>query len=367
MMPDKNKHNGPGVAPEAGIDRVIELLKADKKVSVNRSFPDLPSREPVYSVSEADSGEDSARKTGSGLRWITLAAATMLLFLGGYLLVNRAGTDLYNDRIQAVSEVSEQSGRAIVAMASGDSYLIREGEQLNPFPGDVVLQGDIIRTEDGEIELVFSDRSMIRIQKNTELEMKSLGFDDSGERIALFQNSGRTISLFDNMKDEDRYDIVTPTTIAGVRGTVFSVTVDQGQTSIGVESGVVEVITIEGEGNRSPILVSAGELLSYFEGQSSAEQLGEADAADMDQDDLRHVLQNSNPEALRTAASMEVLATEEAIEEYYDRSIETIELRDGRLIRGIIASQVGNELIIHGAEGTRIVKMEDVMEVRYDF
>jgi len=46
--------------------------------------------------------------------------------------------------------------------------------------------------------------------------------------------------------------------------------------------------------------------------------------------------------------------------------VEKIHLVDGRILEGVIASQVGNKIILHTTTGIFIVNIDDVKEITFE-
>lgn len=121
-----------------------------------------------------------------------------------------------------------------VLLASGDGEPRTIDDTAN------AAQGDVVSTDAaGLAELVFPDRSFMRLGPESEVEVTELGAAEV-QRTSIGLEIGQTWhNVVELVADDAVYDVVTPVGVASVRGTVFSV--------ICVEGPSCEFIVIEGE------------------------------------------------------------------------------------------------------------------------
>ncbi|MCL2154288.1 MAG: FecR family protein [Leptospirales bacterium] len=107
----------------------------------------------------------------------------------------------------------------------GTSTLIRDGKSISIKVGDIVSNGDIIKTsKDGVVEIIYDDGSKITIQSNSEVKIGDKNIKSSNDVTII---SGVLVAKFiKSSKGENK--IASPTTICGVRGTDFTVAVSKG-------------------------------------------------------------------------------------------------------------------------------------------
>lgn len=111
---------------------------------------------------------------------------------------------------------------------------------------DVVHASDQVRTSsEGTADLRWRDGTRIRLAPGTTLTIEKFAQNSANKaQISLFDLSlGRVwVRLVQALKPASRFEIETPTAVASVRGTVFSVGVaDDGNTSVSVFEGAVAV------------------------------------------------------------------------------------------------------------------------------
>jgi hypothetical protein len=105
-----------------------------------------------------------------------------------------------------------------------------------------VTAGQVITTsENGRAVLELDDGSLLELSKGSSLAMGGREKDGSTKTFFTLL-SGQVMARVKKLSASDTFQISTPTAIAGVRGTAFSVSVaDSGDSHIGVEEGSVEV------------------------------------------------------------------------------------------------------------------------------
>ena len=107
----------------------------------------------------------------------------------------------------------------------GTSSLIRDGKSINIKVGDIVSNGDVIRTsKDGIVEILYDNGSKITIKNNSEVKVGDKNIKSSND-IAII-SGGINAKFTKSLKGENK--IITPTTICAVRGTDFTVAVSKG-------------------------------------------------------------------------------------------------------------------------------------------
>jgi len=152
----------------------------------------------------------------------------------------------------AASALAQGSGgvAATITLVEGQAEVIPAGS-TTPTPARPnmrVLPGSTVRTKaTGRVELQFDDRSLLRLDHNTEVQILS-GSQERGVMVTLGNIWAKVQSVFGASK----FKIKTPTVVAGVRGTVLRAEVSDQEAAIAVDEGEVEVSPTEGE---PPVIV----------------------------------------------------------------------------------------------------------------
>ena len=123
------------------------------------------------------------------------------------------------------SAAAEAPQPMIVVFASGQSKVIRAGKDMDARVGLIVNQDDTVKTENGTIDLQTKGGSAVRIHEFTEVSIAKLTNKDT----KLSMSSGNILATVKKESSDENFRVVTPTAIAGVRGTTFSVEVMDGR------------------------------------------------------------------------------------------------------------------------------------------
>ncbi|MFQ6096537.1 MAG: FecR domain-containing protein, partial [Armatimonadota bacterium] len=128
---------------------------------------------------------------------------------------------------------------ATVTIVSGSVEILRADGKTEPARTDASLgPGDGVRTAaNGKVELHLSDGSLLRLAENTQVRLTS-----DGENRGLFVSAGRIWARIMRALGRSKFEVTTPAAVAGVRGTILRVAVDEsGAAEFAVDEGEVEV------------------------------------------------------------------------------------------------------------------------------
>jgi len=141
--------------------------------------------------------------------------------------------------VQRIASVSGAAGDVFVKAATDDDFRpLGETEH--------VLAGYMVRTgANGGVTLNWVDGSRVRLAPDTTIRVRKASLNTSTkERTSLFDlDAGRIwVRVVSALSGKTKFEVRTPTATAGVRGTVFSVAVEEtGETSVAVYEGEVQV------------------------------------------------------------------------------------------------------------------------------
>jgi len=149
--------------------------------------------------------------------------------------------------------------------------------------GVIVKPGDRIRTgSHSSVTLVFFDNSRTSLAADTRISVTQLSArrDGGNKVIALTQWMGQTVNRVERLLDPaSRFEIETPTAVTAVRGTEFTIQVDDnGATRVAVTEGVVEVTAQE-----STVKVEAGQSTTVQPGEPPSSVAPAVDSSDTPQ------------------------------------------------------------------------------------
>ena len=146
-----------------------------------------------------------------------------------------------------------------VDRAVGWRQILRDTTKIEPLTGQDVISKDDLRTGEGRLQVRFVDDSKLRMTEHTRIVIDNVVFDEDPSKsdlaMTFAQGTARFISGQLGKVDKENIRLKTPTASIGIRGTDFTVTVDEfGQTLVvllpdvdGISSGEIIVSTMTGE------------------------------------------------------------------------------------------------------------------------
>jgi hypothetical protein len=138
-------------------------------------------------------------------------------------------------------EAGAAAGRAEFTIG-GVTVAGRDGIQRPLARGTELDNGDTVRTNDGRVQIRFTDGAYVSLQPNTEYSIRDYRFDKGGEERGFFglvRGAMRTVTGAIGRINRDRYQIQTPTATVGIRGTGGVIQVqDDGSTLVIGTSGI---------------------------------------------------------------------------------------------------------------------------------
>jgi len=156
----------------------------------------------------------------------------------------------------------------------GEVLVQKGGENLwLPAEKEMPLeQGDHLRTgTKGFAEILIDDGSQIRLEENSEITLSELSTDSQAKSItaSVYLWFGRMLSNITRFAhSRSKFEVHTPTVVAGARGTDFAVEVmDTKQTDVGVFEGEVSVAGLDRQKRpvkESEVMLAKGYQSSVF-------------------------------------------------------------------------------------------------------
>ncbi|MBN2039282.1 MAG: FecR domain-containing protein [Spirochaetes bacterium] len=109
--------------------------------------------------------------------------------------------------------------------------------------GDIILENDIITTGIKSSCDIKIGGSIIRVKEKSKIKLSELSRKDNIERTTVGLSVGKLLCKAKKLSRSEKFMVKTPTAVAGVRGTKFTVEADPKRTSrIKVFNGKVKVI-----------------------------------------------------------------------------------------------------------------------------
>ena len=128
---------------------------------------------------------------------------------------------------------AEAPREALIADLRGNaSVRMNEGEWKPAIAGMNLQEKDEIKTGgDGYVELLVDggDSARVEIKENSYFKINTLGFDqETKEKSTLLDLAiGKVMVHAEKLKGDSKFEVRTPTSTTGVRGTAFEVNVEE--------------------------------------------------------------------------------------------------------------------------------------------
>ncbi|MFP4466685.1 MAG: FecR domain-containing protein [Candidatus Goldiibacteriota bacterium] len=112
-----------------------------------------------------------------------------------------------------------------------------------------LYEGDRISTKDeSTAEIVFDDSTIIVIEPQSDIVIKTLLREDDSGRTIIDLITGKLMAIVKKLEQNEEFSVATKMAVAAVKGTEFAVETGQDIHSIGVFEGEVEVTGYGSEG-----------------------------------------------------------------------------------------------------------------------
>jgi len=170
---------------------------------------------------------------------------------------------------KSIGKISFPLGRSYVQSQGGSKWAPAK------YNMPVYGKDKIMTKKESRCEIKYSNKKVMRIGENTIVELKD-NQSGSGEDVKI--NKGRAwISMF-LPKGKGRLNVRTPSSVCGIRGTVYRVNCDDAKTQYRCYKGTIAVTPLKDDGTLSEktIPVSAGEeliLMNFEEYKRQQEEL----------------------------------------------------------------------------------------------
>jgi hypothetical protein len=169
--------------------------------------------------------------------------------------------------------------------------------------GSLIKMNDVLRAQaNGEAEFKWLDGTRLRITPDTQLTVKKVSSNavKRVERSEFRLHQGKVfVRIVKSLRGQSGFEIETPTAVAAVRGTIFSVEVKNGTTQVAVYKGYVEVSS-QGKESKEERLIHPGQMaVSGKPGEVETTRADEAEA------EFERQLSMIQPELSATARALE--------------------------------------------------------------
>jgi outer membrane protein OmpA-like peptidoglycan-associated protein len=167
--------------------------------------------------------------------------------------------------------------RPVVTYIVGDAELYTGGtegdaEWESLEVGRRLTKGDVLRTmADSSLDIRFSDRTAIRLAENTLIALN----ETTVRQLTLGIRKGTVFAKFEKIFKQQEFGVVTPSAVAGIRGTELVFTVDEESSTITALSGITEIFNPELPNQRLLLAFQKRTTVVKGRGPSEPEEIGQ--------------------------------------------------------------------------------------------
>jgi hypothetical protein len=179
-----------------------------------------------------------------------------------------------------------QEGKVVAKGVKGTVKYSTPGGPWQPLSDGATLPvGATVQTTDGSVVLVLNDKDGIRLAENTTLSLDELTKISSDDvKVTLNLQQGSVVGQVKKISKASHFDVRTPTGLASIRGTDFSITVKPGEggkyeVTYSCLQGVVVVATRNADGTISTVTLNDKMTITTGSGEAVVVQLTEAQIA----------------------------------------------------------------------------------------
>jgi hypothetical protein len=217
------------------------------------------------------------------------------------------------------NQSSLSSTQAIVFLSKGSVTLKDSSGKIIPIEPKVtrIASDHTIETSKSSYaDILLSDASIIRVYQNTKLQIQSILSVNTGiDESKVILTTGKLFVKTEGKINKDRNIVVTtPTTVAGIRGTEFTIEESEDQSTVLVGEGAVEGGTIDGEAT----VVTAGQKLDVANSEANVSQMSREELDSFAEEsqsvasivsdgraEIQNILQNFQDEKAKILKTME--------------------------------------------------------------
>ena len=254
-----------------------------------------------------------------------------------------------------------EPGVAYITFFVGKVELIHNGKPAAPSIKLLLNDADLIKTGANSFVLLqVEEMIVIKIAENSTVTMKSIL---DRKKRELFTDNGKILSRVVKLPKNSMYKVGTPTIVAAVRGTEFSVRYKPGAAVLAVRRGTVGVSTGKG---RKETMVPAGTTATFTD-KEKRQMISNSESNELETISKIPVIQGieSKNEAQIHDLLEPILGKEATLKQMKAKygHIHTVSLYNGKVIDGVILHR-GTNYTILTSRGKIIVPEKQIRAIR---
>lgn len=154
--------------------------------------------------------------------------------------------------LATISAFAAETAGVILAL-TGQVEVVRDGKTLSATRTTALFSGDAIVTGDGQAQIRFADGTMLTLYRDTRFAVNDYRYGNGNGDHAQFSLVSGLMHTLTGKIDKKSYQVKTRLANLGVRGTEYSVSLDDAL-HVSVDSGCVSIANEAGT-----LLVNAGD------------------------------------------------------------------------------------------------------------
>jgi hypothetical protein len=172
--------------------------------------------------------------------------------------------------VSMTSAQAAQTGKAVVRSITGEAQYSEGGGWMPLSVGKELMPGTTVRTANDSKLVLFLDQNgpLVMLTENTTLGIDKLNFEPTGVdtiiETQLDVKSGRIVGIAKKLSATSKYEVKTPSGVAGIRGTEYSIAATG---EVYVLDGSVVVVSVRPDGSVVTQVVGTGEMFSPSTGR----------------------------------------------------------------------------------------------------
>ncbi len=345
-------------------EKFEEILKTKPSLKVPEWNRDIFYKQPKYNLKTRTYDLEFAF-------YSKIAASIFFFLLIGFLVFQQF---FYKNVIPVVENKTQNAVVGIAILVKGNVFLKEKSNKTKIRAGDIIQNTSYLEVgPDSEIQILLKNNSQIRISENSKIQIYY-----EKKRWKILQEQGLSFHNV-NLRNKEKYKIVTPTIIAGVRGTFFKVLVQSNFEEIKTLKGKLEVL-LENKESESILLegiisekIKDENKKNFLKIDSKKKKIS-LNHANYDElfvifnrmNEVSNGFLDKNPNVWDEIDKIKVVENPDDLEKIYNRRIEILKLYNGIKWKGIIVSQIGDSIILHTIEGVKIIKTNEILEIQYE-
>jgi hypothetical protein len=139
-------------------------------------------------------------------------------------------------------EQKKESSILTVQTVLGEVTVQSGNDVTTPVAGSAIKENSIIKT--GKLSLIdlkYKNSGIIRINENSNINVERLFSSETADETILNMDEGKVFVTVSKLLKDSKFQVKTPTSVAGIRGTAFRVSSEKGISRVDVLTGRVKV------------------------------------------------------------------------------------------------------------------------------